>query len=387
MKRLKGITSLLLAAAVAVTSAASGSLGSSAASSMFDMVRGLKKHPVTANTTLSDTVSFNYELKKNGFNITISGLSEKYAKPLDDIVKDGGTLSVSFGTLTNFYAVCEDDFDDLDDDLKVINVKREGLDEEYVQPEMSFLYFTESGGSYKLSFRIEMQKWDQKNSTSINYSYLVTPVNEMLVGANCATLSLSAFVGSGKRTYYGGKQYLYIPYEKESDNSVDISGLSVKTKTWNVYNGSKQTPDVEIYNGTYKLVRGTDYTLSYKNNVKVGTATVIVKGKGKYKGTKKAYFKITPKIPKINTAYVVTNGIKLQWDKAEDIDYYYIYRSVNTGNDFKLIARLKANATTYTAPMPKSGQSVVFKMRTSKTVGGKTYYSKFSDATTGFTKK
>ena len=33
------------------------------------------------------------------------------------------------------------------------------------------------------------------------------------------------------------------------------------------------------------LVNGTDYTVTYANNVKVGTATVTVKGKGNYTGT------------------------------------------------------------------------------------------------------
>ena len=44
--------------------------------------------------------------------------------------------------------------------------------------------------------------------------------------------------------------------------------------------------------GTTTLKEGTDYTLSYKNNVKVGTATVTVTGTGAYTGTKSVTFKI-----------------------------------------------------------------------------------------------
>ena len=386
MKMIKRLTALFLTLAVICTAALGCGLTSAAATSMYEMIRGLKKHPIKASTPLSETISYNYELKKNGFNITVSGLSDKYAKPLDDIVKDGGSLSIAFGTTTNFFAVCEDDFDDRDDDLKFINLKREGLDEEYVLPDMNFVYFTGSGGSYKLSFRIEMKRWDERNHNTVNFNYLTTPINELLIASPAATISLSAINASGKRTYYGGKQYLYIPYQKVADKKISISSLKIKTRKWNVYDGSKQQPDVDIYNGTYKLIKGTDYTLSYKNNVKVGTATVIVKGKGKYTGTKKASFRITPKIPKITSAVVVKDGIKLQWDEAENIDNYYIYRSNNGGKSYSLIKKLKAGTTSYTAEMPRSGESSVFKIRTGKTVNGKVYYSKYSDATIGFNK-
>lgn len=38
---------------------------------------------------------------------------------------------------------------------------------------------------------------------------------------------------------------------------------------------------------------GGNYTISYKNNDKVGTATLIIEGKGKYMGTKSVNFKVT----------------------------------------------------------------------------------------------
>ena len=189
MKMIKRLTALFLTLAVICTAALGCGLTSAAATSMYEMIRGLKKHPIKASTPLSETISYNYELKKNGFNITVSGLSDKYAKPLDDIVKDGGSLSIAFGTTTNFFAVCEDDFDDRDDDLKFINLKREGLDEEYVLPDMNFVYFTGSGGSYKLSFRIEMKRWDERNHNTVNFNYLTTPINELLIASPAATIS------------------------------------------------------------------------------------------------------------------------------------------------------------------------------------------------------
>ena len=47
--------------------------------------------------------------------------------------------------------------------------------------------------------------------------------------------------------------------------------------------------------GGTTLKKGTDYTVSYKNNKKVGKATVIIKGKGSCVGTVKKTFKIKKK--------------------------------------------------------------------------------------------
>ena len=59
-----------------------------------------------------------------------------------------------------------------------------------------------------------------------------------------------------------------------------------------VYTGQPLTPEVTVtYNGTV-LTKGTDYEVSYTNNINAGTATVIVDGKGNYEGTKTVNFNI-----------------------------------------------------------------------------------------------
>ena len=58
------------------------------------------------------------------------------------------------------------------------------------------------------------------------------------------------------------------------------------------YEGQAVEPDVNLtYNGT-KLVKGTDYELSYQNNTAPGTATVTITGKGSFTGTRSASFTI-----------------------------------------------------------------------------------------------
>ena len=58
------------------------------------------------------------------------------------------------------------------------------------------------------------------------------------------------------------------------------------------YNGLAQTPEIIVKDGTTILTRGTDYDVSYSNNIKVGTAKVTVTGKGNYTGTKTGTFTI-----------------------------------------------------------------------------------------------
>ena len=74
------------------------------------------------------------------------------------------------------------------------------------------------------------------------------------------------------------------------------------------YTGSAITPAVKVYSGNTLLVQGTDYTVTYKNNInayniasgasgfsKTAAPTVVVTGIGKYSGTVEKYFRILPK--------------------------------------------------------------------------------------------
>lgn len=73
--------------------------------------------------------------------------------------------------------------------------------------------------------------------------------------------------------------------------SGDVSKLSVKISN-KKYTGKAIKPEPTLKLDGKKLKLGTDYTLSYKNNKKVGKATLVIKGKGHYVGTKTVYFNI-----------------------------------------------------------------------------------------------
>ena len=74
------------------------------------------------------------------------------------------------------------------------------------------------------------------------------------------------------------------------------------------YNGKAQKPAVTVKYNNYTFKNGTDYTLSYRNNTKIGTATVTVKGKGKLSGTRSVTFKINAK-PIKNAVITYNNSL------------------------------------------------------------------------------
>ncbi len=52
-----------------------------------------------------------------------------------------------------------------------------------------------------------------------------------------------------------------------------------------MYEGRPVTPEVSVYSGGIMLERNVDYIVEYRNNNAVGTATVIIRGIGAYRGT------------------------------------------------------------------------------------------------------
>ena len=88
-----------------------------------------------------------------------------------------------------------------------------------------------------------------------------------------------------------------------------ISGLDISLGTTEyTYDGTAKNPNVIIKDGTTTLKEGTDYTLTYTDNVNAGTATVTITGKGNYEGTTtKTYIinkKVLTVIPNVNQSKV-----------------------------------------------------------------------------------
>ena len=81
----------------------------------------------------------------------------------------------------------------------------------------------------------------------------------------------------------------------DNSDAIDISDLKIGKLSNQTYTGKAIKPSITIKDGNKKLVSGTDYTVTYKNNTKPGKATATITGKGNYTGTKALTFRIVPK--------------------------------------------------------------------------------------------
>ena len=120
--------------------------------------------------------------------------------------------------------------------------------------------------------------------------YTVTYKNNTKAGTATVTLT-----GTGNYTGSVSKTFKITP--------LALSKATVAAVPDQEYTGSaiKPSPAVKMTVGgkMATLKAGTDYTLSYANNVEVGTATITVTGKGNFSGTKKVSFQITSTAPEI----------------------------------------------------------------------------------------
>ena len=110
--------------------------------------------------------------------------------------------------------------------------------------------------------------------------YTVTYKNNTKAGTATVTIT-------GKGSYTGTVSKTF-SIKAASISKATVTGLLSKSYTSKAIT---QNPTVTL--GGKKLTKGTDYTLSFKNNKAVGTATVTITGKGNFTGSVKKTFKIT----------------------------------------------------------------------------------------------
>ena len=73
------------------------------------------------------------------------------------------------------------------------------------------------------------------------------------------------------------------------------------------YDGKAKTPSVRVQDGEYLLQAGTDYTVTYSNNINVGKATVTITGTGNYTGSISVNFEIKKASNVIKAAAIIKN--------------------------------------------------------------------------------
>ena len=112
-----------------------------------------------------------------------------------------------------------------------------------------------------------------------------------------------------------------VPKTMRPLNLVTVSGIENR-----VHNGEEQTLDLVVIDGDNVLTEGSDYTVSYENNINVGIATVTVTGISNYTGTISENFPILPAASSKVTCTNVASGIKVSWNKVDGATSYFVYR-------------------------------------------------------------
>ena len=129
------------------------------------------------------------------------------------------------------------------------------------------------------------------NSTGVTPSYgnstVVTPSE-----GNSTVVTPSE--GNSTVVTPGDDNSTEVPGGKESSvpQTISLSKGTLTVAGSLVYTGKALTPKVTVVCNQKTLTEGTDFTVAYKNNTNVGTASVAVAGKGRYTGTLSGTFRI-----------------------------------------------------------------------------------------------
>ena len=172
------------------------------------------------------------------------------------------------------------------------------------------------------------------------------------------------------------------PTDEPSEPSTEVQLSECKITVKNqVYTGKAIKPAVTVKYGKKTLKKGTDYTISYKNNKAIGVATATVKGKGNYTGSKKVTFQILPRATKISKLTAGKQSVTVAWAKrAEATGYQVQYALKSNFAGAKSVRVKKAGTIKTTIKSLKAGKKYYVRVRTYKSVGKKTYYSAWSKA-------
>jgi uncharacterized protein YjdB len=117
-----------------------------------------------------------------------------------------------------------------------------------------------------------------------------TSSNPNVVRVDAAGKITAVAVGTAKIT-------AALPNGAKAESTVTVSPVNIANASIGViadqtYTGAEIKPAVTVTYGQVTLTEGTDYSVTFSNNTQVGTATLMVLGKGNFTGSKPASFTI-----------------------------------------------------------------------------------------------
>lgn len=119
-------------------------------------------------------------------------------------------------------------------------------------------------------------------------------------------------------------------------NYISIAKASVSGITSKTYTGSSLTQSLKITYDSEELIPGTDYTVSYKNNINAGTASLTITGTGDYYGSVTKSFTI---------ARLSSSALTIGFS---DADRVYIGKAINPAVTVKYGSKTLVKNSDYT---------------------------------------
>ena len=227
-----------------------------------------------------------------------------------------------------------------------------------------------NGKAKKPGVTVKLNGKTLKNGTDYTVSYS----NNIKVGTAKVTIT-------GKGNYTGSVSKTYSI--KNNFKKATVSGISTKAFT-----GKNITQSITVkYNGK-TLKKGTDYTVSYSNNKKIGTATVKIAGKGSYTGTVTKTFKINPAKQEIQKLTAKSKAFFVDWAQKGSATGYEIQYATNSKFTRAKKVTITNNKTDKTTVSKLSGKKKYYvRVRSYTTVKGTKYYGAWSASKSVTTKK
>ena len=114
--------------------------------------------------------------------------------------------------------------------------------------------------------------------------------------------------------------------------SISKASVTLSTSTY-AYDGKAKKPGVTVKLNGKTLKNGTDYTVSYSNNIKVGTAKVTITGKGNYTGSVSKTYSIKNNFKKATVSGISTKAFTGK-NITQSITVKYNGKTLKKGTDY-----------------------------------------------------
>ena len=135
--------------------------------------------------------------------------------------------------------------------------------------------------------------------------------------------------------------------------SISKASVTLSTSTY-AYDGKAETPSVTVKVGGKTLKKDTDYTVSYSNNTKVGTAKVTITGKGNYTGSVSKTYSIKNNFKKATVSGISTKAFTGK-NITQSITVKYNGKTLKNGTDYTVSYSNNKNIGTATVKITGKG--------------------------------